>query len=299
MIDKLEKAKEILTLLQEDTITPSQIKILIAYLVELSQEKKKELFSEFKLLLDNISQETYHKIQETLFVINEKAHDNQLEVRQLTNKQQKAHDKQLSELRDIVTELKSIKYKDGKDGIDGIDGKDADEEVIVNKVLERIVLPEFIHDDGEQIVSKINDLPTNDEDLKIDASHIKNLPKIKDGNFIYGNSSGIKELVGGTNITIDNTNLGYPVISATGGLSESFETVSKNLKAYPYTITYASGDIDTIVYDLGGGMQITKTFGYTSGDVTSITLSDDTPGGIDLIKTISYVGGAVDNVVYS
>lgn len=286
----LDKAKEILQLLQEDTITPTQMRKFIELLVGLTNKQKEELIAKFNEFADSVSQETYRKIQDTLFVLNEKAHDNQLEIRQLTNKQQKAHDKQIEELNNLVLKLQSIKYKDGKD---------ADEEVIVNKVLERIVLPEFIHDDGEQIVSKINDLPTNDEDLKIDASHIKNLPKIKDGKFIYGNSSGIKELVAGTNITIDNTNLGYPVISATGGLSESFETVSKNLKAYPYTITYASGDIDTIVYDLGGGMQITKTFGYTSGDVTSITLSDDTPGGIDLIKTISYVGGAVDNVVYS
>ena len=79
----------------------------------------------------------------------------------------------------------------------------------------------------------------------------------------------------------------------------TFETVSNNLRVYPYTITYSSGDIDTIVYDLGGGMQIIKTFGYTSGDVTSITLSGDTPSGIDLVKTISYVGGVVDNIVYS
>ena len=110
--------------------------------------------------------------------------------------------------------------------------------------------------------------------------------------------TGDVTLSAGTNITL--TPAGNTItIASTGGLSESFETVSKNLKAYPYTITYSGGDIDTITYDLGGGMSIIKTFGYTSGDVTSITLSGDTPGGIDLIKTISYVGGAVDNVVYS
>lgn len=284
----LDKAKEILELLQEDTITPAKMRQFVTLLVGLNSKQKEELIAKFNEFADNVSQETYKKIQDTLFIINEKAHDNQLEIRQLTNKQQKAHNKQIEELNNLVLKLQSIEYKDGED---------ADEEVIVEKVLERIVLPEFTLDDGEQIVSKINDLPTDDEDLKIDASHIKNLPEIKGGKF-FG-ASGIKEIVAGTNITIDNTNLGYPVISATGGLSESFETVSKNLKAYPYTITYASGDIDIIVYDLGGGMQITKTFGYTSGDVTSITLSGDTPNGIDLIKTISYVGGAVDNVVYS
>jgi len=83
------------------------------------------------------------------------------------------------------------------------------------------------------------------------------------------------------------------------GLSETFESVSKNIKAYPYEIAYAGGDVDTITYDLGSGLQIVKTFGYTSGDVTSVVLSGDTPTGVDLTKTISYLLGNVDNIVYS
>ncbi len=85
-----------------------------------------------------------------------------------------------------------------------------------------------------------------------------------------------------------------------GGTADSFETVSKNLTAYDYVIDYTiDGDIDFITYDLGGGMSIIKTFNYTSGDITSIVLSDDTPAGISLTKTITYAGGNVDNVVYS
>ena len=84
-----------------------------------------------------------------------------------------------------------------------------------------------------------------------------------------------------------------------GGGAETFETVSKNLKAYPYEIAYSGGNVSTITYDLGGGLEIVKTFGYTSGDVTSITLSGNTPVSIDLVKTISYVDGNVDTVSYS
>jgi len=61
------------------------------------------------------------------------------------------------------------------------DGEDADEEKIVADVLAQIKLPEYkevILDDGGQIVDKINSLPVNEEN-QIDASHIKNLPKVK------------------------------------------------------------------------------------------------------------------------
>ena len=61
------------------------------------------------------------------------------------------------------------------------DGEDADEEKIVADVLAQIKLPEYkevMLDDGGQIVDKINALPVNEEN-QIDASHIKNLPKVK------------------------------------------------------------------------------------------------------------------------
>jgi len=212
-------------------------------------------------------------------------------------------------------ELKGDKGEDGKDGEDYVlteqDKKDIAKSIkvpVVEKVIEKveviretpIVTNEIkevaVADIGEVIVDKINALSL-DEENKIDASHIKNLPGIKGGRF-YG-ASGIKEVVAGTNITVDNSNVGYPIISATGGLSETFESVSKNLKAYPYEIAYSGGNVSTITYDLGGGMSIVKTFGYTSGDVTTVVLSGDTPTGIDLTKTIAYVGGDVDTINYS
>lgn len=79
----------------------------------------------------------------------------------------------------------------------------------------------------------------------------------------------------------------------------SFETVSKNLTAKPYTLNYTAGILTTIVYDLGGGLFITKTLGYTGGVLTTITLSGDTPGGISLVKTLSYTGGVLTGVAYS
>lgn len=88
-------------------------------------------------------------------------------------------------------------------------------------------------------------------------------------------------------------------ISPSAYLGDEFETVSKNLRTYPYTLTYGVDGIDTIVYDLGGGLSITKTFNYTLSVLTSIVLSGDTPSGIELTKTLSYTGADLTGVVYS
>jgi hypothetical protein len=84
-----------------------------------------------------------------------------------------------------------------------------------------------------------------------------------------------------------------------GGLAETFETVSKNLKAYDYTLNYTSGALTSIVYALGGSLTITKTFNYTSGTLTSIVLSGSTPSGIDLTKTFTYTSGSLTSIGYS
>jgi hypothetical protein len=86
-----------------------------------------------------------------------------------------------------------------------------DYDKIIDEVLAKLPVVEEVT--GAGIVVSINELPIDDENLKIDASHIKNLPKVV--NQIYGNSTGIKELVAGSGVTIDNDNPQYPVINAT------------------------------------------------------------------------------------
>lgn len=91
----------------------------------------------------------------------------------------------------------------------------------------------------------------------------------------------------------------YAASSGSAFLGEEFETVSKNLKSYPYTLTYGVDGVDTITYDLGGGLSIVKTFNYTLSVLTSIVLSGDTPSGIELTKTFSYTGADLTSVAYS
>lgn len=86
-----------------------------------------------------------------------------------------------------------------------------------------------------------------------------------------------------------------------GGLGSSFETVSANLSAYDNVIGYnGNGDVDTITYDLGGGLEIVKTINYNGNDdVTSIVLSGDTPSGINLTKSFTYTGEDITGMSYS
>lgn len=86
---------------------------------------------------------------------------------------------------------------------------------------------------------------------------------------------------------------------ADGSGAASFETVSQNIAAKPKMLNYTLGQLLSMVFDLGAGLSITKTFGYTSGVLTTITLSGDVPGGIDLVKTLSYSSGALASVNYS
>lgn len=83
-----------------------------------------------------------------------------------------------------------------------------------------------------------------------------------------------------------------------GSVQESFESVSKNLKAWDSTLNYTSGVLTSIVYTQGANT-ITKTLNYTSGLLTSIVLSGDTPSGIELTKTLGYTSGSLTSVAYS
>ena len=81
-------------------------------------------------------------------------------------------------------------------------------------------------------------------------------------------------------------------------ISQTFETISKNLKSYPASLNYTSGSLTSIVYTLPSGT-ITKTLNYVSGVLSSIVLSGNTPDGISLTKTLNYTAGQLLSISYS
>lgn len=70
----------------------------------------------------------------------------------------------LDQIDSAIEEVKNIEVRDGEDGDPGVDGQDADEEVIVEKVLARIKIPE--PKEAEKI-----------DENKIIESLLKRLPK--------------------------------------------------------------------------------------------------------------------------
>lgn len=79
--------------------------------------------------------------------------------------------------------------------------------------------------------------------------------------------------------------------------AESFETVSKNLKARDAVFSYTGGVLTAIAY----AGNITKTFGYTGGRLSSVTLSGSgLPAGTTLTKSFTYNGsGNLIGITYN
>lgn len=161
--------------------------------------------------------------------------------------------------------------RDGADGRDGVDGRDGND---------------GSPDAGEDIVDKINNLPTDDDEYKIDASHIKNLPRGTGGEVrVIGNptnlvirdegtvvqenvrdidfvGSGVSAAVvnGRTTVTISGGGSGSTVTTPTGSVNGSNVTFTISASITPVWII-----ADGITYFSGAG------YSYSSGVITMVS----------------------------
>lgn len=209
--------------------------------------------------------------------------------------EEKDNKEELKLLKEIASELKKkeqysydieidstlkeqLKGEKGEPGLSGTSGKDGSP------------------DTAEQVRDKLSSLEGEE---RLDAKYIKNLPNQK----AYG---GVRTFQNLLDVNISSpTNGQVPVYNSTnqrwengavsGGIADSFETVSKNLDASGATLNYTGEQLDSIDYANG----ITKTFNYTGNNLTSVVLSGSTPSGIDLTKTLSYTGDNLTGVAYS
>jgi len=88
-------------------------------------------------------------------------------------------------------------------------------------------------------------------------------------------------------------NASVPTVS-----SQTFETVSKNIKGWNSSFNYSLGVLTSIVYTEGAST-ITKTLNYSLGTLTSVVLSGDTPSFINLTKTLVYSGPNLTSIIYT
>jgi len=91
---------------------------------------------------------------------------------------------------------------------------------------------------------------------------------------------------------------GGVVVQQGGDSVPTFETVSKNLKACPFVLNYAGGELASMTYQTPAGA-VTKSFEYDAGTLVQIELAGAIPSGIQTIKTLAYVGGELSEVSYS
>lgn len=164
-VNKLEKLTTLLTLLKDQTLTPSEVEKFLVMVIEAIKKSKEE----FK----TISTENLEQIKNALAYIYTEHSDILQKIDEKNVRFSTEVQKKIDKIQNLLYEIQSNPPKDGQDGADGINPDPKD---IVPLVLKEI--PPVVLDTGEQIVNKINDLSTDDDNLKIDVSHIKGIEKL-------------------------------------------------------------------------------------------------------------------------
>jgi len=115
--------------------------------------------------------------------------------------------------------------------------------------------------------------------------------------FLLGKVEDDSEIEG---LIYDPSGIGVPGPQGPAGTSyqEEFETISKNLKSWNASFNYTGSQLTSIVYT-DGILTITKTLNYSSGILSSIVLSGNTPLGINLTKTLGYIGPSLSTITFS
>lgn len=165
----------------ESIMTKKQMEDLLKAVLSLLLEFKKDnesLNTETKKEVDNL----INKVEK---IINSYQSKLESELQNIKLEFDSKTTKLISDCVNLIAECKACMPKDGEPG------KDADEEKIVEDVLAKIKLPEYekfiLDGKGGQIVDEINALDLSEEN-KIDAKHIKNLPKsTNSGNMAFVN----------------------------------------------------------------------------------------------------------------
>lgn len=207
MDNKLEKLNQLLSLMQNDTVTPKQLEKFIFDVLEVIKKAKNSF--------DTMSEEGEKMYSETIDKVVSVCEEQIKSLQEIQSKTISEIDTRVAEkkleIENFLNEIKKIKATPGKNGEPGKDGKDADEQHIIEQVLKNIPTPKELVLNGEDVVSVINELPTEEKYL-IDASHIKNLP-------IKGNgSTGVRMLKRLVDVDADGATNGQTLIynSTTG-----------------------------------------------------------------------------------
>ncbi len=250
MDTKLEKLNKLLEIIKDDTVKPSDIQKFLVVILDVIK-KSKENF-------DNLSAENIKTIQDSVSYLEENYKKWEVSQDDKTKSILSGFDAKIASIDALSKELK--KSIDEVKAIEIKDGQDADEEVIVAKVLKEIKLPEYkevILDNGEEIVVKINDINSKEDKYKIDFSHIKNVPSpIIQGSNISKSVYQLQDVVltnlaNNDTLKWDSTNKYW--VNGTGSGS-SISLLTNGIPNASQTILNLVQGSGMTINDLGGGI---------------------------------------------
>jgi hypothetical protein len=85
-----------------------------------------------------------------------------------------------------------------------------------------------------------------------------------------------------------------------GDIPTTFETISNNIRSFPYVINRSvEGVITSVVYTAPAEGTITKSFTYSAGVLSTVTLSGPALDGVVYTKTLTYDAGLVTGASYA
>lgn len=183
----------------------------------------------------------------------------------------------------------------GRDGAPGRDGKDADVTEVVEAAVSAVkpLIPkvEDIENNLPKLGKPIRDsLELLQGDERLDKSAVKGLEDYEE---VKKLAKQPKTANGGGGASVVRV---WQEIDTAD--SNSFEKISKNLKAYDGSISWSGGVPVSSTYTTPSGT-ITKTITWSGGVPTTIVLSGVLPTGIDTTKTITWSGGVPVARAYS
>ena len=101
-------------------------------------------------------------------------------------------------------------------------------------------------------------------------------------------------IIGGSGITTSMTGNVVTINAAT-----TFESLSKNIKSYPYALVRTGSTITSIQYTTPTTDIITKTLNYTSGKISSISITGTPLANVVYTKTLAYSGADIMGASYT
>ena len=309
---KLNRLKDLAEILDSKKSGTTEL-VLLKKINDLKDElsKLQELLGVVENKATEKTGEVLNTLNETYSALESKIADLSKQDLKLSKDTQYAENYFKNELATIKNTISNLKLQHGKDGKDA-DEVDTEELALEasNRALEAIKPLIPIVPTSDEIIAQIpvigekvrDSLELLQGEERLDASAIKNLPKTIENGVKYYGGSGIKEVIAGSGISVDNTNLGYPIVSAPGSTTDEKVKYDAGDPTAGYVADkFVAGTGITLSEGTGADenkLKITNSGVVTETDPLSLHLDQTTPqtftgGTVTGTGLLQVVGGVL------